>query len=640
MALVERPNEQDAARTFPIKDEFSTEQVTNHLWLLQMFRKLFNYVESPGPYASKFPLPPSGVDASDPDEGSRWRIQCFLMNAEVRYSFYLRLLRDWIEANGLLAGKKDWPLPPWDVAVIFYIHLLSPHRYFRDMSVEYPTLWKAKIDFPLARLSKLKQFPYSDKASQLEWEKNFPGIPYHIFEFIDDGAPHLGPQRALDIHGYKCGSAKCSGKPEMRTINMAEWAWYRLGRARNPTCPNCKQVFSAALGNTNSDFARFCRVVFGGPVFGLWDAPLRQFGKGGFVERILSVSTEIRLPQAQARYLRFLQLMKAHESTTFVPTLDIDLIWHTHQLSPAAYERYCRIHVGRLINHDDTIKATHRASALDDTKKQWALTFAELYLDPDDDSPNSRLLITRQEAYLAKHAAMTAQLSQYDDANKHLWLSLEAAREKARAEQSKGKSIQQLIWDAHSAAQRKQAEMDGVKPRLRLFNVWRSYSQAARAQRAALQEERDALRRRVADRQAELAAQDPARAAAASEAAARQAEWDDVVRRRQALQAALEAEVLVAEAEVWNCVVAADTERGDPLGKGVFSVVPSDAQIMPPPVYGNVPRRNDLFLSWGPAYTAPVVYKAEGGGSFGGAAFGPDYHGSGSWGHSKTSIIW
>ncbi|KXX73709.1 Glycine-rich domain-containing protein 1 [Madurella mycetomatis] len=567
MAMVKRLLEENTSNVYPIKDEFSVEQVTNHLWLLRKLQSLFDHAESFGPDASKFPLPPPGVDASDPEEGSRWRTQCLLMNAEVRYSFYLRLLRDWIEANGQLSSKKDWPLPPWDVAVIFYIHLLSPQRYFRDMSVEYPSLWKAKIEFPVMRLSKLKQHPYTDKASQAEWEKKFPGIPYQVFEFTDDGAPRLRHQRALDIRGYKCGSAACSGKAKMSTIHVADWAWYRLGKTH---------------------FARFCRAVFGGPVLGLWDAPLRQFGKGGFVERILSVSAEIQLPQAQARYLRFLQLMKAHESTTFVPTLDIDLIWHTHQLSPAAYENYCQVHVGQRINHDDTIKAAHRANALDVTKRKWALTFAELYLNPNDDGPNARLLQARQKTYLSKQSTMATQLSEYDDANKNVWLSLESAREKASEERTLDKSLQKQVQDAHAAARSKQSEMDRVKPRIRLFNLWKHYSRAAREQRAALQRERNAFRKQAADKQAELYARDPARTAADKEVSARQAEWDAVVRRREALRGKLLYEVTLAEAKVWDCVVMADNESGDPLGKGVFSVVPSDAQVMPPPVCGNL----------------------------------------------------
>ncbi|KAF8582970.1 hypothetical protein K439DRAFT_1285906, partial [Ramaria rubella] len=39
-----------------------------------------------------------------------------------------------------------------------------------------------------------------------------------------------------------------------------------------------------------------------------------------------------------------------------VPTLDIDLGWHTHQLSGARYMSDTVRHVGRYVDHDDKIE--------------------------------------------------------------------------------------------------------------------------------------------------------------------------------------------------------------------------------------------------------------------------------------------
>ena len=38
---------------------------------------------------------------------------------------------------------------------------------------------------------------------------------------------------------------------------------------------------------------------------------------------------------------------------TLVPTLDIDLIWHVHMLSPHDYREDCKEMLGRLLTHDD-----------------------------------------------------------------------------------------------------------------------------------------------------------------------------------------------------------------------------------------------------------------------------------------------
>src|SRR5690242_15488048 len=94
-------NKRDADQLIPSQD---------HIWLLLRFRALFAHVESPGSLASKYPAPPPGDEVSTRRTAKQWRVQAFLMNAEVRYSFYLRLLQDWIHKNGPGAGKKDWPL--------------------------------------------------------------------------------------------------------------------------------------------------------------------------------------------------------------------------------------------------------------------------------------------------------------------------------------------------------------------------------------------------------------------------------------------------------------------------------------------------------------------------------------------------
>jgi hypothetical protein len=42
--------------------------------------------------------------------------------------------------------------------------------------------------------------------------------------------------------------------------------------------------------------------------------------------------------------------MASSPATFFVPTLDIDLVWHTHQLISAKYQSDCTTYVGRFID--------------------------------------------------------------------------------------------------------------------------------------------------------------------------------------------------------------------------------------------------------------------------------------------------
>ena len=83
--------------------------------------------------------------------------------------------------------------------------------------------------------------------------------------------------------------------------------------------------------------------------------------QGIFVEKmsnllwLRSPALESTLNKALMRYERFMQLFKMYPGTMMVPTLDIDLIWHTHQCSPKSYQAFCEKEAGRSINHDDNL---------------------------------------------------------------------------------------------------------------------------------------------------------------------------------------------------------------------------------------------------------------------------------------------
>ena len=43
-------------------------------------------------------------------------------------------------------------------------------------------------------------------------------------------------------------------------------------------------------------------------------------------------------------------MLSASPASFFVPTLDIDLVWHTHQLMVRRYADNCKKYVGRYID--------------------------------------------------------------------------------------------------------------------------------------------------------------------------------------------------------------------------------------------------------------------------------------------------
>ncbi|KAF9433759.1 hypothetical protein BGZ76_009011 [Entomortierella beljakovae] len=64
-----------------------------------------------------------------------------------------------------------------------------------------------------------------------------------------------------------------------------------------------------------------------------------------------------------------------------VPTLDIDLAWHTHMLSPAHYRQLLLLQYGRVLNHDDTVQATSTMTKQDfvRTAELWEVLYRERY---------------------------------------------------------------------------------------------------------------------------------------------------------------------------------------------------------------------------------------------------------------------
>ncbi|KAH7312485.1 hypothetical protein B0I35DRAFT_437119 [Stachybotrys elegans] len=78
------------------------------------------------------------------------------------------------------------------------------------------------------------------------------------------------------------------------------------------------------------------------------------------------------LSRAIHRYGDFLHLLRLCPGRTIVPTLDIDLVWHTHQCSsPKQYAEAMEDMVGRFVNHDDTIAKDSLREGFDFSQSLW-----------------------------------------------------------------------------------------------------------------------------------------------------------------------------------------------------------------------------------------------------------------------------
>lgn len=115
----------------------------------------------------------------------------------------------------------------------------------------------------------------------------------------------------------------------------------------------------------------------------LVSAVIRQ---GSFVQKMHDIDW-LRSPQMNdtlahlcQKYVRFFRIMADYPLQMAVPTLDIDLAWHTHQLSPSRYFDYSiGTTAGILIDHDDKVAETVLSTAFSDTSKLYQKLYDEPY---------------------------------------------------------------------------------------------------------------------------------------------------------------------------------------------------------------------------------------------------------------------
>ncbi|QRW08269.1 ER retention-like protein [Ceratobasidium sp. AG-Ba] len=79
------------------------------------------------------------------------------------------------------------------------------------------------------------------------------------------------------------------------------------------------------------------------------------------------------------QYHLFLDLFAHNPSRPLVPTLLVDLGWHTHMLNAEGYRDDCMRFFGRYMNHDDKVEEGKLATAFDDTSRLWKSRFNESY---------------------------------------------------------------------------------------------------------------------------------------------------------------------------------------------------------------------------------------------------------------------
>ncbi|KZL63249.1 alpha-ketoglutarate-dependent sulfonate dioxygenase, partial [Colletotrichum incanum] len=118
-------------------------------------------------------------------------------------------------------------------------------------------------------------------------------------------------------------------------------------------------------------------------------ATMRQ---GVFVDKMYSIDW-LHSPNARGtmdrlvqKYHRFMLIMTENPLTMCVPTLDVDLAWHTHQLAPRAYYKFSTYNSAtkgnkeaRFIDHNDKVDEDQLSNAFEWTSKMYLEKFGEVY---------------------------------------------------------------------------------------------------------------------------------------------------------------------------------------------------------------------------------------------------------------------
>lgn len=82
------------------------------------------------------------------------------------------------------------------------------------------------------------------------------------------------------------------------------------------------------------------------------------------------------------RYLKFINLKRLNSNAYLVPMYDIDMIWHTHQLSPVSYRSDTQRWLGYVLDHDDSTTDRSPESKLSTCSEQTRTLWWDTYGEP------------------------------------------------------------------------------------------------------------------------------------------------------------------------------------------------------------------------------------------------------------------
>ncbi|KAF7902962.1 hypothetical protein EAF00_002864 [Botryotinia globosa] len=170
-----------------------------------------------------------------------------------------------------------------------------------------------------------------------------------------------------------------------------------------------------------------------------------------------SMAARETMSRLLTKYERFIEIMRLHPKEVCVPTLDVDLAWHTHQLSPKQYYEYTFSKCQKFIDHDDKMEedalstafewTTIRSKHIDSSSRVFGTSKHEKVLDTFYTSGAAKQCDPNNSAHISAHSAVRVEDSEtrasvFDRLSRRNKSEMNRAYDKARQRaEKKGRTI-------------------------------------------------------------------------------------------------------------------------------------------------------------------------------------------------------
>jgi hypothetical protein len=370
----------------------SPAECATHLELLQTFHVLRQRVLASEKIDKSFDIHPNRITKRGRKGTTKTlKDETLLDRRQIKWKRYvefavIRFLR-WKEALPVEdAGIGTIPvlerLPPLDVLMVWHAFLLNP-RLFQQHCEDEP-LYRVKIPWEAVHASiRHMEWDYTqEEIVELQFEID-TGLPAHLFQTFESWGPYSESASLQSARYLTAYSLSLKVAPHEQEI-LEDGVF--LESKRSVFTPRQQAVADKHL-SVAGEYARLFRKYTGPEVATnlatqLRDAVIRQCD---FVEKmdeklwVRSPALPGTLRRAIDRYGKFLGLIRLNPDMMVVPTLDIDLVWHTHQCSGASYTYDMLELTGQFVNHDDKLGKPVLGSGMAETKRLYRIHYGEDY---------------------------------------------------------------------------------------------------------------------------------------------------------------------------------------------------------------------------------------------------------------------